>query len=170
MLLFGKYRTTKMIQVFGIFFQNIKMNSIVEVKYSAANNSIHAKEPKKATAGSTGYDLFAAEDKTLFPSCVTPVAIEVEMEIPSGYFGKIYPKSSFVRKYFVSCDAGIIDSDFRGTVLILITNNSMEPLVIKAGQRIAQIVFHKKEAVVFKKVDCLRSTETRFGGLGLTDI
>ena len=34
------------------------------------------------------------------------------MEIPSGYFGKIYPRSSFVRKYFVSRDAGIIDSDF----------------------------------------------------------
>ena len=65
-----------------------------------------------AAAGSAGYDLFAAEDKTLFPRCVTPVTIEIEMEIPRSYFGKIYPRSSFVRKYFVSCDAGIIDSDF----------------------------------------------------------
>ena len=75
-----------------------------------------------------------------------------------------------MRKYFVSCDAGIIDSDFRSTVLILMTNNSMEPLVIKAGQRIAQIVFHKKEEVVFKKVDCLNSAERGSGGFGSTGI
>ena len=75
-----------------------------------------------------------------------------------------------MRKYFVSYDAGIIDSDFRSTVLILMTNNSMEPLVIKAGQRIAQIVFHKKEEVVFKKVDCLNSAERGSGGFGSTGI
>ena len=128
------------------------MNSIVEVKYSGANNPMHAREPKKAAAGSAGYDLFAAEDKTLFPRCVTPVTIEIEMEIPRGYFGKIYPRSSFVRKYFVSCNAGIIDSDFRGNILILMTNNSMEALVIKAGQRISQIVFHKRKKLLFKKL------------------
>ena len=156
MLLFGKYFTTKIIQVFWLFFQNIKMNSTVEVKYSVANNSMHAREPKKATAGSAGYELFPAEDKTLFPRCVTPVTIEIEMEIPSGYFEKIYPRASFVRKYFVSCNAGIINSYFQGTVLILMTNdNSMESLVIKAGQRIAQIFFLKKEEIVFKNIDCL---------------
>ena len=62
------------------------MNSIVDVKYCVANNSMHAREPKKATADSAGYDLLAAEDKTLFPSCVTSVTIEIEMEIRSGYF------------------------------------------------------------------------------------
>ena len=128
------------------------MNNIVEIKYSVANNSMHAREPKKATAGSTGHDLFAAKDQTLFPRCVTSVTIKTEMEIPSSYFGKIYPKSSFVREYFVSCDAGIIDSDFRGNVLILMANNSMELLVIKAGQRIAQIVFIKKKKLFLKKL------------------
>ena len=94
----------------------------------------------------------------------------VILEIASGYFGKIYPRSSFVRKYFFSYDAGIINSDFQGTVLILMTNNSMQPLVFGAGQRTAQIVFHKKEEVVFKKVDFLSSTERRSGGSSLTGI
>ena len=146
------------------------MNSVAEVKYSVANNSMHAREPKKATARSAGYDLFVAEDNTLFPRCVTPVTMKIEMEIPSDYFEEIYPRSSFVRKYFVSCNVGITDSDFRGTVLILMTNNSMEPLVTKVGQRIAQIVFHKKQEVVFKKVDCLSSTERGSGGFGSTGI
>ena len=59
---------------------------IIDVKYFVANNSVHAREPKKPTTSSTGYDLSAAEDKTLFPCCVTSVTIEIEMEVPSGYF------------------------------------------------------------------------------------
>ena len=50
--------------------------NIIEVNYTVANNSIHAKEPRKSTSGSAGYDLFAAEEKTLFPHLVRPVTIE----------------------------------------------------------------------------------------------
>ena len=69
-----------------------------------------------------------------------------------------------------SCDAGVIDPDFRGTVLILMTKNSIDPILIKAVQKISLIVFHKKEEVVFKKVDCLGSTERGAGGFGSTAI
>ena len=93
------------------------------------------------------------------------------MEIPCGYFGKIYPRWSLLKKYFVSCDAGVIDSDFCGTVLILMINNSNDPILIKPGQRISEIVFHKKEEeVVFKNVNCLSSTERGAGGFGSTGI
>ena len=142
----------------------------VEVKYAVANNSIHAKEPKKAVIGSTGYNLFAAIEKILLPRCVMPIMIELKMEIPCGYFGKVYPRSSLLKNYFVSCDADVIDSDFHSTVLILMTNNSKDPILIKDGQKIAQIIFHKNQEVVFKKVDCLSSTERGAGGFGLTGI
>ena len=68
-------------------------------------------------------------------------------------FWKVYHRSSLLKNYFVSCDVGVIDSNFRGT---------------KAGQIILQIAFHKKEEIVFKKVDCLSSTERRAGGFGST--
>ena len=126
------------------------MSNIIEVKYPVGNNYVHATEPRKATSGYAGYDLFATEEKTLFPRCFTPVTIELKIEIPCGYFGKIYPRLSLLKNYFVSCDAGMIDSDFRGTVLILMINNSNHPILIKPVHRIAQIVFHKKEEVVFK--------------------
>ena len=70
----------------------------------------------------------------------------------------------------VSCDTGVIDPDFHGTVLILMTNNSKDPILTKAGQKIAQIVFHKKEEIVSKKVDCLGSTERGAGNFGSTGI
>ena len=128
---------------------------------------LNQKKPK--TIGFTGYDFFASEEKILIPHCVTLIKIELKMEIPSGYFEKIYPRSSLLKKYFFSCDAGVIYSNFRVTVLILMTNNSKHPILIKPGQRIAQIVFQKKE-VLFKKVDCLSSTERGAGGLDSTGI
>ena len=113
--------------------------------------------------------MFAAEEKILIPRCVTLITIELKMEIPSGYFEKIYPRSSLLKKYFFSCDAGVIYSDFRVTVLILMTNNNKHPILIKPGQRIAQIVFQRKE-VLFKKVNCLSSTKRGAGGLDSTGI
>ena len=121
---------------------------------------------KKSTSGSAGYDLFAAEEKTLFPHRVTPFTIELKMEIPHGHFGKIYPRSSLLKNYFVSCDAGAIASDYRGTILLLMTNNGNIPLLVNEGQRIAQIVLHKKQEFVFRKVNCLKSTERGAGGFG----
>ena len=92
------------------------------------------------------------------------------MEIPCGYFGKVYPRSTLLKNFFPSCDAGVIHSDFRDTVLILMTNNNKDPILIKTGQRTAHVVSHKKEEVVFKKVDCLSSTERGAGGFGSTGI
>ena len=88
------------------------------------------------------------------------------MEIPHGHFGKIYPRSSLLQNYFVSCDAGAIASDYRGTILLLMTNNGNIPLLVNEGQRIAQIAFHKKQGFVFRKVNCLKSTERGAGGFG----
>ena len=61
------------------------------------------------------------------------------MEIPSGYFGKFYPRSKLLKECFISCD-------FRGSVFVLITKNSNKPLLIKPGQRIAQ----KRRSCVYK--------------------
>ena len=123
----------------------------VEVKYAVANNSKHAKEPKEATTDSTGYDLFAAESKTLLPHDVIPITLELLFEIPDGYFGKVYLRSGLLAKHFVSCDAGVIDSGYCGVVLVLMTNHSNEPLFIKEGFQIAQLVIHKKKTVFLNK-------------------
>ena len=123
----------------------------VEVKYDVTNNSKHAKEPKQPTIDSAGYDLFASESKTLLLHDVTTITLELLLEIPDDYFGKIYPRSGLLAKHFVNYDAGVIDSGYRGVVLVLMTNHSDKPLFIKEGFRIAQLVIHKKENIVLNK-------------------
>ena len=151
-------------------FLQIIITEITEVKYTVANNSVHAAEPRKSTVGSASYDFFAAEEKTLFPHLVVPVTTEIQMEIPNGYFGKSYPRSGLLENYYVSCAGGVIESDFRGTILVLMTNFGERPILIKAGQRIAQVAFHKKEEVIFKKANRLNSTLRGVGGFGSTGI
>ena len=144
----------------------------IEVKYAVANNSKHAKEPKKATIDSADYDLFAAESKTLLPHDVSPITLELLLEIPDGYFGKIYPKFGLLAKHFVSCDAGVIDSGYHGVVLVLMTNYRDEPLFIKEGFRIAHLVIYKKENVVFKQISAefLEPTKRGSNGFGSTGL
>ena len=68
-----------------------------------------------------------------------------------NYFGKIYPRSGLLAKHFVNYDAGVIDSGYRGVVLVLMANHSNKPLFMKESFRIAQLVIHKKENIVLNK-------------------
>lgn len=86
------------------------------------------------------------------------------MEIPKGYFDKIYPYSGLLVNHFVSCDGGVIDSEYHGIVKAIMTNHSNVPHEILVGQRIAQIILH----ISFVKVDTLTKTERQCGGFGST--
>ena len=128
------------------------------------------KSQNKQQLNFAGYDLFVAESKTLLPHDVTPVTLELLLQIPDGYFGKIYPRPGLLVKHFVSCDAGVVDSGYRDVVLVLMTNHSNEPLFIKEGFQIVQLVIHKKENVVFNKLSAefLDPTQRGSNGFGST--
>ena len=75
-------------------------------------------------------------------------------------FGKIFTRSGQFLRYKVTVEGGVIDSDFRGILKILIFNHSSDTLEIKIGQRIAQNVFFKKVPVNF---NCVESFEPEVG-------
>ena len=79
----------------------------VSIKYTVANDK--AIEPRKATIDSSAHDLFAAEQKALEPGSCNVVSLELNMEIPKGFFEKIYPHSGLLLNYFVSFDRGVIN-------------------------------------------------------------
>ena len=83
------------------------------------------------------------------------------------FFGKIYPRYGLFKKVFVSCDAGLSDQDYWGTVMVTMTNNDAFLFVVNVGNRIAETVFHKK---VLKKVHKLSCTAHGSGGFGSTGV
>ena len=59
-----------------------------------------------------GYDFFAAESKVILAKSLDTVSIELKLEIPKGYYGKIHPRSSLIKNYFATIDGGVLDDDF----------------------------------------------------------
>ena len=147
------------------------MSKQIVVKYF--QESEFAKEPCQATEGSAGYDLYAAETKTFLPNSADTVSIELRWAIPSGFFGKIFPRSSILKDHLVTVDAGIIDSDFRGIVEALLVNHSKKTYTVCTGDTIAQAVFIEKFDVNFQKVtkkSLLWITKQGSGGFGSTGL
>ena len=147
------------------------MSKQIVVKYF--QESEFAKEPCQATEGSAGYDLYAAETKTFLPNSADTVSIELRWAIPSGFFGKIFPRSSILKDHLVTVDAGVIDSDFRGIVEALLVNHSKKTYTVRTGDRIAQVVFIEKFDVNFQKVtkkSLLGITKRGSGSFGSTGL
>ena len=89
------------------------------------------------------------------------------MEIPKGYVGFIKDRSSLAKKFRLRVNAGVIDSDYRDDVRILIENNGDSPFAYEKGDRLAQIVILKHYDVDMFEVEKLDET-SRTGGFGST--
>ena len=123
-----------------------------------------------ATSGLAGCDLFAAEDKVIKAQSTEPVCVLLEMEIPSGYYGRILPRSSLARYHFIDIEGGVIDSDFWGELIVIMFNHSNKPYEVKVSDRIAQIIFHRYEIPKFVECSELSKTDRGKGGFGSTGI
>lgn len=125
-----------------------------------------AKLPERGTPFAAGLDLFALSDCTV-TSAPTLVETGVAMEIPPGYVGQIWSRSSMAYKNNVFREAGIIDSDYRNTIKVLLYCHG-ESYTIKAGDKIAQILIMPISTMNCKVVDSLSTTVRDQGGFGST--
>lgn len=131
-----------------------------------------AKLPFRATEGSAGADLYAClgSPVTVAPGQRATVPVGIAVEIPLGYGGFVFPRSSVACKFGVSLPncVGVIDSDYRGELCVPVINHSSEPYVINSGDRIAQLVILPVENAVYEYTDELSDTERGEGGFGST--
>lgn len=108
-----------------------------------------AQLPKEATAGSVGLDLSSISSVEVLPNRIVPTAYMVHtgiaLEIPKGYHGKVFLRSSTgaKTKLRLANGTGIIDSDYRGELLLLVENIGQYSEYISKGQRIAQLILEK---------------------------
>ena len=90
------------------------------------------------------------------------------MEIPEGYFGAIFARSGLATKQGLrpaNC-VGVIDSDYRGEIIVAIHNDTDMPKTITDGERIAQLVIMPYMSIEMNEVDTLSDTERNDGGFG----
>ncbi|MCL2035949.1 MAG: dUTP diphosphatase [Oscillospiraceae bacterium] len=133
-----------------------------------------AKPPFRATEDSAGSDLFAClenvEEEVIESGERRLIPTGLALEIPRGYGGFVFPRSSLSSKYGISLSncVGVIDADYRGEVSIALINHSDMRYTVKNGERIAQLVLLPVEMPVFIECEQLSETERGSGGFGST--
>lgn len=133
-------------------------------------NHKNAKAPRRGTPGSAGLDLSACEDGIVREGERKIVKTGVSMAIPFGWYGRVAPRSSLAVKFSVDVGGGVIDSDYRGDIGVVLINHGFKDFEYKAGDRIAQLVVERCSTLDAKEVCFLVDTERGVGGYGSTGV
>jgi len=137
----------------------------INVKKLSENATI----PTQGTSFAAGYDLYAAEDAVVVCGTRKLIKTNVSMEITPGYYGRIAPRSGLAYKNGIDVLAGVIDSDYRGDIGVILYNTDKNiDFSVKKGDRIAQIIFEACYTATLNNVDNLDNTLRQAGGFGST--
>ena len=134
---------------------------MIEIKIKRLSDT--AKIPTRESSCAAGYDLYAdiPEDITINPHETMKINTGVAMEIPEGYFGGIAARSGLATKEGLrpaNC-YGIVDSDYRGQIIVALHNDSDVERVVTPQERIGQIIIQPYLNVTFCEVDDLTETD-----------
>lgn len=127
-----------------------------------------AKLPVFANPGDAGMDLYSAESLQIKKGERKIVKTGIAVEIPKGYVGLIWDKSGRAAKEGLHILAGVIDSSYRGEIMVVSQNLSQKQVRILKGEKIAQMLIQKVENPKISEVKELGSTQRGKGGFGST--
>lgn len=130
--------------------------------------------PRYATLGSAGVDLYAAVEQPVIlqPGERRCISTGIRIALPPGYEAQVRPRSGLADRYGLSMvnAPGTIDSDYRGVIQVILINLGQEPIMIRRGDRIAQLVVAPVARAVWQEVQELPETERADGGFGSTGV
>ena len=132
----------------------------------------NAKLPTYGTEYSAGADLYACLESavTIAPGCSAFIPTGIALEVPVGCTGLIYARSGMACKRGLAPanKVGVVDSDYRGEITVVLYNHGQEPQTVENGERIAQFVITPVLTPSFEEVEELSDTARNVGGFGST--
>lgn len=136
--------------------------------------SVSAHTPVRGSEQAAGWDLCAdlegAAQIVIAPGEVRKISTGIAIALPEGTFGAIFPRSGLATKKGLALanKVGVIDSDYRGAVIIALKNESSDVQIVTQGERIAQLVVIPCLAVDFKETNFIGTTARGNNGFGST--
>lgn len=144
------------------------MTQNVNIKKLIPNATI----PTYGTEFSAGADLYSGmtDAVTIAPGTTEFIHTGIAMEIPVGLVGLIYARSGMACKKGIAPanKVGVIDSDYRGEIIVALHNHSNVPVTIEPGDRVAQLVLTPYVTADFNEVEELSDTVRGDGKFGST--
>ncbi|MEE8637485.1 MAG: dUTP diphosphatase [Candidatus Margulisiibacteriota bacterium] len=147
---------------------------MLKVKVKRLPHGMDLSLPTYMSVHAAGMDLYAAvKDKTTIPQGewrLIPTGISIAL--PDGYEAQVRPRSGLALRQGVSIlnTPGTVDADYRGEVGVILMNHSKENLIIRRGDRIAQMIINKIERIEFEEVSELPESDRSSGGFGHTGL
>ena len=142
----------------------------MEVKIKLLNDK--AIIPTRGSEKAAGYDLYACTNSQIIiaPHDTVKISTGISMEIPDGYFGGVFARSGLATEHGLrpSNCCGVIDSDYRGDVIVALHNDTNMPQTIQPMERVAQLIIMPYLPVEFEEVDTLSDTDRGDKGFGST--
>ena len=123
--------------------------------------------PTRASKGSAGLDLYSNIDVDININSIKKVNTGIRVSLPKNTYGSIRDKSPLAAKGILTL-GGFIDNDYTGEIIVIMTS-LMEPIKIKKGQKIAQLIVSNIMYPEIKKVKYLKETERNDKGFGEMD-
>jgi len=125
-----------------------------------------ANVPTKANINDAGFDLYSSID-TIIPSKQRKtVSTGIALQMPEHFAGLIWPRSGLSVKRGIDVLAGVVDSGYRGEIMVCLYNTSDEHVSIQTGDRIAQIIFQEVPRVIMEVHESLGSSQRGDNGFG----
>lgn len=138
--------------------------------------------PTRGSAGAAGFDLYSVHTVTIPPGDAriidTGVAIEldaieldaIDLNTNEGFYARVAPRSGLAVRYGLDVLAGVVDSDYRDSIKVVIVNHGKGAYQVNKGDRIAQLIFEKIMIPEMQKVEELSQTVRGTGGFGSTGV
>ena len=126
----------------------------------------NAKVPTKANINDAGFDLYSILDTVIPPKQRKTVRTGIAIQMPEHFAGLIWPRSGLSVKQGIDVLAGVVDSGYRGEIMVCLYNTSDEVVGINTGDRIAQIIFQEVPRVSMEVHETLGSSQRGDNGFG----
>jgi len=127
-----------------------------------------AKLPSYAKSGDAGMDIFVNEEITLNPGESVGIKSGLAFEVPEGFVGLIWDKSGLSIKHNIKTLGGVLDSGYRGELIVGVINLGKEPYTFEKGHKLTQLLIQPVEHAKIEEVEELSESERGEGGLGST--
>jgi len=126
--------------------------------------------PHRSTPGAAGYDLSSAVNTVIPARGKEIVKTDLSIAVPEGTYGRVAPRSGLAWKHHIDVGAGVIDSDYRGNVGVVLFNHSERDFPVQVGDRIAQLILERIIVPDVVEVQELPDTIRGAGGFGSTGV
>jgi dUTP pyrophosphatase len=123
--------------------------------------------PKKNNTTDAGADLYSVDNISIPPQSRAAISTGICVEIPSGFYGRIAPRSGLAAKYGIDVLAGVCDSGYRGEIKVILINTDKENTFdVTYGDKIAQLIIEQHFDFNFLETDELSNSERGINGFG----